>query len=79
MAAAPRPNCARFSPVPCCPRAAREYATRMAKARRRGLSVGFADGAIGAIAAAAGCVVASRDVAPFEALGIRVIDPWSAD
>lgn len=59
--------------------AAREYATRMAEARRRGLSVGFADGAIGAIAAAAGCVVASRDVAPFEALGISVIDPWSAN
>lgn len=56
--------------------AAREYATRMADARRRGLSVGFADGAIGAIAAAAGYTVASRDVAPFEALGINVVDPW---
>lgn len=55
-----------------------EYAIRMADARRRGHSVGFADGAIGAIAAAAGYTIASRDVAPFEALGINVIDPWSA-
>ena len=58
--------------------AAPEYALRMADARRRGLSVGFADGAIGAIAAAAGHIVASRDVAPFEALGIKIVDPWTA-
>lgn len=56
--------------------AAGEYAARTAEARRRGLSVGFADGAIAAVAAA-GFTVASRDVAPFEALGINVVDPWA--
>lgn len=34
------------------------------------------DGYIAAIAAARGFVVATRDVAPFRAAGLAVVDPW---
>lgn len=57
--------------------AAMEYATRMASSRRSGVAVSMADGQIGAIAAAHGFAVATRDVEPFSALGVPVIDPWS--
>ncbi|MGH3457315.1 type II toxin-antitoxin system VapC family toxin [Aeromicrobium sp.] len=59
-------------------RAAEEYAIRMAKVRRDGVAVERADGQIGAIAASHGFAVATRDVEPFSALGVPVIDPWSA-
>ena len=36
----------------------------------------LADGAIAAIAAAQGYPVASRDTAPFAAMGVEVVDPW---
>ena len=58
--------------------AATEYATRVASCRRTGIPVSVADGQIGAIAAAHGFAVATRDVEPFAALGLDVIDPWSA-
>ena len=48
----------------------------MATARRQGQAVSFADGAIAAIAAAQGYPVASRDTAPFAAMGGEVVDPW---
>lgn len=35
-----------------------------------------ADGFVAAIAASNGSIVATRDVAPFEAAGLRVIDSW---
>lgn len=59
-------------------KAAEEYAIRMANVRRDGIAVERADGQIGAIAAAHGFSVATRDVEPFNALGVPVIDPWSA-
>lgn len=45
-------------------------------AARNGHGVSFADGAIAAIAAAQGYPVASRDTAPFAAMGVEVVDPW---
>lgn len=57
--------------------AASEFSGRMAAARKTGLGVGLADGQIAAIAAAHGMIVASRDVGPFQAMGVDVIDPWT--
>ena len=53
------------------------YAALMAKARGASLSVATADGYIAAIAAANGFAVATRDVSPFEAAGVTVINPWA--
>ena len=52
------------------------YAALMAKARGAGLAVATADGYIAAIAAANGFAVATRDISPFEAAGVTVINPW---
>jgi predicted nucleic acid-binding protein len=58
--------------------ASRAYAELMSKAKIAGLSITMADAYIAAIAAARGFLVASRDVAPFEAAGVPVINPWTA-
>lgn len=57
--------------------AAKAYATITSKARQAGRAIGVADGQIAAIAAAHGLAVATRDTAPFEAAGIRLLDPWA--
>lgn len=54
------------------------YAGLMAEARTAGLAVSTADGCIAAIAAANGFAVATRDIRPFEAAGVTVINPWQA-
>lgn len=56
--------------------ATQRYAEAMASAQAAGLAVGVADGFIAAIAAASGMAVATRDTAPFAAMGIAVINPW---
>ncbi|MGU7839617.1 PIN domain-containing protein [Burkholderia sp. AW33-5] len=56
--------------------ASKAYAGLRAKARATGNALASADGFIAATAAANGLIVATRDVAPFEAAGLRVIDPW---
>ena len=58
--------------------AAKTYATLVARARSAGHVIAVADGQIAAIAATHGFMVATRDVAPFEAAGVKVIDPWRA-
>jgi len=58
--------------------AARAYADLMSKARIAGQAIHNADGYIAAIAVARGLSVASRDVAPFQAAGVAVINPWAA-
>ncbi|MDF3084994.1 type II toxin-antitoxin system VapC family toxin [Burkholderia sola] len=57
--------------------ASKVYASLRAKARGTGDAMASADGFIAATAAANGLIVATRDVAPFEAAGLRVIDPWA--
>lgn len=56
--------------------AARAYADLMAEARRKGLAISQADGHIAATAMVHSCAVATRDVSPFKAAGLRVINPW---
>jgi predicted nucleic acid-binding protein len=58
--------------------ASRAYAELMLKAKIAGLAITMEDAYIAAIAAARGFLVASRDVAPFHAAGISVINPWVA-
>ena len=56
--------------------ASKAYATLMAAARGSGKAIGTADGYIAATALAHGFSVATRDVSPFEAAGLKVINPW---
>lgn len=58
--------------------ASRTYAELMARARAAGLAIGTTDGYIAAIAAANGMMIATRDISPFEAAGVSVINPWEA-
>ncbi|TCU30882.1 hypothetical protein EV130_101457 [Rhizobium azibense] len=53
------------------------YSDLMVRARLSGKAVGKADGYIAATAAANGLAVATRDTSPFEAAGLKVINPWS--
>lgn len=57
--------------------AARMFALLVARARGAGQTIGVADGQIAAIAATHGFAVATRDIAPFVAAGVPVIDPWT--
>ncbi len=56
--------------------AARRYAELAVMAKTGGRGFPTPDGYIAAIAASRGFIVASRDTAPFEAVGVRVINPW---
>ena len=47
-------------------------------ARGKGWNLPLADGMIGAIAHAHSFAVATRDTAPFEAMGLRVLNPFEA-
>ncbi|MDE0507140.1 MAG: type II toxin-antitoxin system VapC family toxin [Gammaproteobacteria bacterium] len=58
--------------------ASQAYAELMAKARSAGRAISVSDGYIAATAAANAMIVATRDTAPFEAAGLKTIDPWSA-
>ena len=49
----------------------------MAAARAGGKALGPLDGQIAATAKSHGLIVASRDRSPFEAVGLRVLDPWT--
>lgn len=56
--------------------ASQSYALIMAQAKQTGKSIGMADGYIAATAASRGMTVATRDTSPFEAAGLKVINPW---
>lgn len=58
--------------------AARHYAQLAAAARATGTGFPTPDGYIAAIAAAHGFIVATRDVSPFQAAGLNVVNPWEA-
>ena len=58
--------------------AARHYAELAVTARAAGKGFPTPDGYIAAIAVARGFAVATRDVAPFQAVGLNVINPWVA-
>jgi predicted nucleic acid-binding protein len=54
------------------------YADLMASGRTSEKAIGKADGYIAATAAENHLAVATRDTSPFEAAGLRVINPWAA-
>jgi predicted nucleic acid-binding protein len=56
--------------------AAMAYAVVVAHSRARRYTLPVADGQIAAIAKVHGFAVATRDVAPFVAAGVDVINPW---
>lgn len=56
--------------------ATRAYADFMAQAKASGRAIGKADGYIAATAVARGFTVATCDASPFEAAGLKVINPW---
>ncbi len=58
--------------------ASRAYADLMAGARLTGKAIGKADGYIAATASACGLMVATRDISPFEAAGLKLVNPWEA-
>lgn len=58
--------------------AARHYADLAVMARAAGKGFPTPDGYIAAIANAHGFAVATRDVAPFQAANLNVINPWEA-
>ena len=59
--------------------ASEAYAALMARARQKGKAIAKADGYIAATAASHGFAVATRDMSPFKAAGVPVIDPWEGD
>ncbi len=56
--------------------AATAYASLVGRARTRGRSISVADGQIAAIAEVHGFAIATRDTAPFKAVGASVLNPW---
>lgn len=54
------------------------YSKLIAKTREGGLAIAAADGYIAAIAVTHGLAVATRDVNPFKAADLTVINPWDA-
>ncbi|BBI48784.1 VapC ribonuclease Y4jK [Vreelandella olivaria] len=56
--------------------AARKYAELAVTARTAGRGFPVPDGYIAAIAVSQGYQVASRDMAPFEAANVGVVNPW---
>ena len=62
--------------LPFTAAAAQMFADRMAAVRRNGRAVGFQDGMIAASVAACGFSIATRDTSPFEAMGLKVTNPW---
>ncbi len=58
--------------------ATQAYADLMVKAQATGSTVGLANGLIAAIASVNGLGLATRNTKPLLAIGMNVIDPWSA-
>jgi predicted nucleic acid-binding protein len=70
---------ARFRCLPFDEFAARSYAQMAERARRAGHAISMGDAQIAAVAHANGIeAVATRDTGPFAAMGLQVINPWTA-
>jgi len=59
--------------------AAKVHSTLMSRTAAKGLAISFADCQIASIAVVHGLTVATRDVSPFIAMGVPVINPWDED
>ncbi len=62
--------------LPFDQQAAIAYAPLIGRAKLNGRSISVADGQIAAIANVHGFTIATRDIAPFVAAGVPVINPW---
>lgn len=62
--------------LPFDQQAAIAYAPLIGRAKLKGQSISVADGQIAAIASVHGFTIATRDVAPFVAAGVPIINPW---
>jgi predicted nucleic acid-binding protein len=62
--------------LPFDAKAARHHARLAVLARRRGRGFPLPDAYIAGIADARGFAIATRDTAPFRAVGLEVINPW---
>jgi len=62
--------------LPFTAAAAQVFADRMAAARRNGNAVSFQDGMIAATVAVNGFSIATRDINPFDAMGVPILNPW---
>jgi toxin FitB len=62
--------------LPFDARAAEAFAKVRAAAQAAGNTIGFADGAIAAIAVAQGFALATRNVRDFRGTGVELINPW---
>lgn len=58
--------------------ASQAYGDLMAGVRSTGRAVSVSDGYIAATAAANGMIVATRNTAPFDAVGLETVNPWEA-
>ena len=58
--------------------ASQAYADLMARARAGGNAIGKADGYIAATASSRGLMIATSDITPFEAVGLKFVNPWEA-
>jgi hypothetical protein len=58
--------------------AATAYALLASRAAAHGYTISVGDAQIAAIAAVHGCSVATRDLAPFQAAGVSVVNPWKS-
>ena len=57
--------------------AALRFGEHMASAKAKGIAVGQSDGMIASIVLAQkNCSIAARDIAAFEAMTVKVINPW---
>ena len=65
--------------VPFDLNAAGIYPEIVIRARRQGHPIAVADAQIAAIAASHQFTVATRDEAPFRAVGVPIINPWTAN
>ena len=57
--------------------ASQSYAELMAKARSTGQTISTSDGYIAGTAAANAMMVATRDTTPFDAAGLKTVNPWT--
>lgn len=57
--------------------ASQSYAELMANARSTGQTISTSDGYIAATAAANSMMVATRDTTPFNAAGLKTVNPWT--
>ena len=62
--------------LPFDQQAAIAYAPLIGRAKLKGQSISVSDGQIAAIASVHGFTIATRDVSPFVAAGVPMINPW---